>query len=605
MSSVNPISNSQSRQGAGFYRWESAGEPASVYFHLNTVELLERDIIRAGKSHVAGILLGKRDESRQLTFIVENYEPVPAAVWKSTDSPFGDRRQLKALIERWQARPDKRVNVLGFYRSAAAGESALSEDDLSVLGSYSGVSESVFLLIEPRSGKPSSGKLFFCKDGVSVSEWDPILFNRVQLSGRGFAKPTDVQQSPAPRPRVAPKPSFERPVEEEPEEAASSSFADFRNFRGFRLPWKWQWVAGAVVALAILALTLYQLRQRFQEPSGVRPAVSVVEGDLQLKADRSGADWRVSWNTDALAAMNATKGWLLITDGGVTKTVELDSADLHSGTILYSPLTDDLVFRMSVTAGSSSQPLTESVRVVGGLPSNIAKTSNGEVATIPGAGLSANTIPAAGLSASAGANYSLPASVKKSASNPVISTDYDMVRGAAAKSASRLPKFSNEMSVVRAAKPSNKPSTTSPSRSSAKIEKSEGSALSSVPARAILPSDPVKPMPETIPVISVPPSTAALIPTRKGGAVQPAQLITNVNPSYPTSAKDSGVTGSVELHFKIGITGNVHDVTVVRGEAILAQSAVQAVRERRYRPARVDGVPTETDASAIFDFRLN
>src|SRR5580692_8444068 len=109
MSSANPISNSQPRQGAGFYRWESAGEPAAVYFHLNTVELLERDIIRGGKSPVAGILLGKRDENRQLTFIVENYEPVPAAVWKSTDSPFGDRRQLKALIDRWQMKPDKRA----------------------------------------------------------------------------------------------------------------------------------------------------------------------------------------------------------------------------------------------------------------------------------------------------------------------------------------------------------------------------------------------------------------------------------------------------------------------------------------------------------------
>jgi protein TonB len=82
-------------------------------------------------------------------------------------------------------------------------------------------------------------------------------------------------------------------------------------------------------------------------------------------------------------------------------------------------------------------------------------------------------------------------------------------------------------------------------------------------------------------------------------------LLSNINPSYPASAKVDGISGTVELHFKIGPTGDVHDIAVVKGPAILAQAAVQAVRDRKYKPARVDGVPTETDASAIFDFKLN
>jgi protein TonB len=118
---------------------------------------------------------------------------------------------------------------------------------------------------------------------------------------------------------------------------------------------------------------------------------------------------------------------------------------------------------------------------------------------------------------------------------------------------------------------------------------------------------------EAIPVIS---STSALRTTvgktesfghyvPKDGAVQPARLLTNINPEYPAEAKRDGLSGSVELHFKIGITGDVHDINVVKGPLVLAQAAVEAVRGRRYKPARVDGVPAETDASAVFDFKLN
>jgi protein TonB len=114
---------------------------------------------------------------------------------------------------------------------------------------------------------------------------------------------------------------------------------------------------------------------------------------------------------------------------------------------------------------------------------------------------------------------------------------------------------------------------------------------------------------ETIPVIRADPESATTDAfsksTRRGGAVQPAQLISNSNPQYPPAAKDAGISGAVELHFKIGPNGEVREISVVKGPRILAEAAVDAVRARRYKPARVDGVPTETDASATFDFKLN
>jgi TonB family protein len=145
----------------------------------------------------------------------------------------------------------------------------------------------------------------------------------------------------------------------------------------------------------------------------------------------------------------------------------------------------------------------------------------------------------------------------------------------------------------------------------AEIAKSRGSAIASKPAAPVSPSAPIRTQVESIPVIAAAPSSsAAAFATnnteyrRRGGTVQPAQLLTNINPVYPVSARESGIAGAVELRFKISTTGDVHDIVVVRGPLVLAEAAVDAVRERRYKPARVDGVPTETDASGIFDFKL-
>ena len=145
----------------------------------------------------AGILLGKREEGPQATLVIENYEPVPIATWKTTDSPFGDRRQVKAMIDRWNSRPHRRMDVLGFYRNSVAGEKTLTEDDLSVSGENSSQPESLFLLIEPRLGQPSNGRLFLTKDAAVAWEWSPTPFNRAELSGRGSPRRTEVRNAPA------------------------------------------------------------------------------------------------------------------------------------------------------------------------------------------------------------------------------------------------------------------------------------------------------------------------------------------------------------------------------------------------------------------------
>jgi TonB family protein len=94
-------------------------------------------------------------------------------------------------------------------------------------------------------------------------------------------------------------------------------------------------------------------------------------------------------------------------------------------------------------------------------------------------------------------------------------------------------------------------------------------------------------------------------PTQPGGQVLRAELISRRDPVYPPEAKRRKISGTVEVHFKIDTNGKVHDVTAVQGEPLLAQAAIQAVRGWRYKPERLDGVPTEVQATTVVLFKLN
>ena len=65
----------------------------------------------------------------------------------------------------------------------------------------------------------------------------------------------------------------------------------------------------------------------------------------------------------------------------------------------------------------------------------------------------------------------------------------------------------------------------------------------------------------------------------------------NRPPVFPELAKKNKETDTVVLHVVILSTGQVSDVTVLRGEEPFVSAAVGAVKKWRYRPARFKGEP--------------
>ncbi len=102
---------------------------------------------------------------------------------------------------------------------------------------------------------------------------------------------------------------------------------------------------------------------------------------------------------------------------------------------------------------------------------------------------------------------------------------------------------------------------------------------------------------------ALPPAAPASQVAQSNGKFVAAQLLARRNPVYPAAARTSGIAGAVELHYVIGAAGEVRDVTVVKGNPVLARAAMDALQMWRYEPARRDGVPVDMESRIVFDFK--
>jgi protein TonB len=91
---------------------------------------------------------------------------------------------------------------------------------------------------------------------------------------------------------------------------------------------------------------------------------------------------------------------------------------------------------------------------------------------------------------------------------------------------------------------------------------------------------------------------------RQGGNVQQAKLINQIKPNYPPLARQTRISGTVRLHAIIGKDGTVQSLTLESGHPLLVQAALDAVKQWRYQPTLLNGVPVEVDTTIDVVFSL-
>src|SRR5215467_9278805 len=106
-------------------------------------------------------------------------------------------------------------------------------------------------------------------------------------------------------------------------------------------------------------------------------------------------------------------------------------------------------------------------------------------------------------------------------------------------------------------------------------------------------------------------STSAPVPkvatpqrVRVSQGVTSGLLMRKVNPTYPPLARTARIQGKVLLQAQISKTGDIQNLQVISGHPILIQSALDAVKQWKYRPYLLNGEAVEVDTTIEVNFTL-
>ena len=129
------------------------------------------------------------------------------------------------------------------------------------------------------------------------------------------------------------------------------------------------------------------------------------------------------------------------------------------------------------------------------------------------------------------------------------------------------------------------------------------------------PSEVTKPAPEpeappsvTVTSASLPPDLLAVKTALPKGPAPltshfvPSEVMQKVTPVYPEVAKRYHMQGKVVLSATIDATGKVKSVKVVDGQPAFQQSAIEAVRRWKYKPASLNGQAVDSTAEITLNF---
>jgi hypothetical protein len=350
---------------AGYFVWEVAGKPVAVHLHLDVVDRILSEVMRGfgavpkRGAEVGGVLIGTIEHGDTTIVRVEDFETVECEYKRGPSFLFvdEDRHAFEQAVARWQPDATRPAYAVGMFRSHTRDGMSLGPEDVALMDGYFPSPAHIALLIKPYGTKVSMAGFFFREDG-NFQETTPLEFpfRRRELGG----------DEPAPR-----RPLTERGMERrarnramvaefEPRTPAPVRFAERESeytetppqpgaAYAVTLPSRSRlrsamWIPLSFVFL-LFGVALGMMIALTRAPSGHGDATDF---SLGLAVSSSDDNLNVRWDRQSAAIRTAQRGVLEIEDGSYTKSVELKSVDLHSGSILFRNASPTVRFRLTV-----------------------------------------------------------------------------------------------------------------------------------------------------------------------------------------------------------------------------------------------------------------
>lgn len=322
-------------QGASeYFVWEVPGRAVAIHLHLDVIDRLLADIMRAFAAvpkrgaEVGGVLLGAIERGPVSMVRIDDFEAVECEHKSGPSYSLSDedRGKFRKGCDHWQPGESRPMYAVGFYRSHTRDSLALAPEDIGLMDEFFPSPAHVALLVKPYGGKASLAGFFFREDGVFPSFTAlEFPFRRRELTGSD-APPTVA-------PRLEPRSYLGR-------EHTLPALPPGRS--GLRTA---VWIPLSFVFLLFgVALGLMIALARGSSSA----AHEVQDFSLGLSVTRSDDNLSVRWDRGAPAIHAADRGVLEIEDGSYTKAVDLDTAQLQNGSIVYRNSSGAVRFRLIV-----------------------------------------------------------------------------------------------------------------------------------------------------------------------------------------------------------------------------------------------------------------
>ena len=304
-------------------------------------------------AEVGGVLLGSvARDAATLRVKIDAFEAVPI------EYRFGpsyllseaDAQQLAAAMTRLTGADGS--HPVGFFRSNTRDEMELTADDVRVLENHFASPDAVTLLVRPHSTKPSVAGFLVPVDGHFVEGSAPsgeFPFRRRELEEMIGVEPAPPEPHITYRPFAVPEPPGEPQATTAPASAPAAPAAQTHIKRRIR----WSWVPLSTMFLVIGILLGIEATWSLQR-------VPADPYNLKLSLSRNANALTLSWDRSAPAIQAARRGTLLIEDGPVTIPRDLEAAELRTGSIVYTPITNKVHFRLQVFPNDRDS-LTETI----------------------------------------------------------------------------------------------------------------------------------------------------------------------------------------------------------------------------------------------------
>jgi hypothetical protein len=363
--------------------------------------------VRRRGAEVGGLLVGRIEPTdTHVLIVIEDFEPVPCeyAYGPSYVLSPNDLQGLRKGLAQLDPSSGGQLYTVGFYRSHTRDGLSLDDQDLKFFREYFTDPLHVMLLVKPFATKAGQAGVFIQENGIlkSSSSYLEFPFRRRELTGEPeeTRDPAPAYEAPLPRPdrrrseplaspspSSSPPPPSPQPPQREPAPAAAIVSApipigpklipftisepaprapllppdpeladdpieEIRPlFGGYQEPpprWKGKlgWMVFSVMLVVFGVAIGYQYAGAWLPTRTVSSATDPYA--LNLNVQRNDDNLLVKWDRESLAVKQGWRGLLTITEGQDSKAVQMDSAQLQNGMVLYRHVAPEVRFKLEV-----------------------------------------------------------------------------------------------------------------------------------------------------------------------------------------------------------------------------------------------------------------